>query len=258
MYLRLAFAVAAHLEPEILLVDEVLAVGDAAFQKRCLGKMTEVAGEGRTVIFVSHNLDAIRRLCSHAVLLQNGGVTAFGDTSSVVAQYLSMDYQRPIPGKRIELPKAARTGTGAARFTAVSFGNGGATRDGLPYSDGPLELLLEIESDAARQVRSLAVFLTDQYGTKVLNADTLHLGRTVSLRTGLNTIRLRIAAVHLTPGFYRIGLWIADPVQAQASSSGAYDYVECAFEIEVTRPKSTTEAGAGALVTCNFIVEELR
>ena len=88
MYLRLAFAVAAHLEPEILLVDEVLAVGDASFQKRCLGKMNDVAREGRTVIFVSHNLQAIQRLCSHAVMLEAGQVAAFGDTSTVVGQYL--------------------------------------------------------------------------------------------------------------------------------------------------------------------------
>src|SRR5690606_18299216 len=75
MYLRLAFAVAAHLEPDILLVDEVLAVGDAEFQKKCLGKMSDVAGEGRTVLFVSHNMAAVEHLCSRAVLLEEGRVT---------------------------------------------------------------------------------------------------------------------------------------------------------------------------------------
>ena len=98
MYLRLAFAVAAHLEPEILLVDEVLAVGDAAFQKKCLGKMDDVAASGRTVLFVSHNLQAIQRLCSHALMLEGGQVAAFGDTSTVVGHYLSRDYLRPAPG----------------------------------------------------------------------------------------------------------------------------------------------------------------
>ena len=78
MYVRLAFAVAAHLEPEILLVDEVLAVGDAAFQKKCLGKMDDVAGEGRTVLFVSHNLSAVQRLCRSAVLLSRGEVGRTG------------------------------------------------------------------------------------------------------------------------------------------------------------------------------------
>jgi lipopolysaccharide transport system ATP-binding protein len=89
MYVRLAFAVAAHLEPEILLVDEVLAVGDAAFQKKCLGKMHSVATEGRTVILVSHNMAAIARLCSSAMWLEQGRLHALGETNRVIADYLA-------------------------------------------------------------------------------------------------------------------------------------------------------------------------
>jgi|CXWL01.1.fsa_nt_gi lipopolysaccharide transport system ATP-binding protein len=89
MYLRLAFAVAAHLEPEILLIDEVLAVGDAGFQKKCLGKMGNVAKEGRTVLFVSHNLGAITQLCGTAVQLEKGRLKRVGPASEVVAAYLS-------------------------------------------------------------------------------------------------------------------------------------------------------------------------
>ena len=88
MQLRLAFAVAAHLEPEILIVDEVLAVGDAEFQKKCLGKMGEVSRSGRTVLFVSHNLEQIKRLCSRSILLDKGRILGFDDTPNVVATYL--------------------------------------------------------------------------------------------------------------------------------------------------------------------------
>jgi lipopolysaccharide transport system ATP-binding protein len=88
MYVRLAFAVAAHLEPEILIVDEVLAVGDAEFQQKCIRKMKDVAGHGRTVLFVSHNMMAIRRLCTHGVLLSHGAVAACGDIASIVDTYL--------------------------------------------------------------------------------------------------------------------------------------------------------------------------
>lgn len=88
MYTRLAFAVAANLEPEILIVDEVLAVGDAAFQKKCLGKMEEVASAGRTVLFVSHNMGAVSKLCSEVMLLQNGKVRGRGEPSDIVGQYL--------------------------------------------------------------------------------------------------------------------------------------------------------------------------
>src|SRR5205823_2270454 len=89
MYIRLAFAVAAHLEPEILLVDEVLAVGDAAFQKKCLGKMGDVAKEGRTVLFVSHNVPAIQSLCTRAIVLHGGHIAHDGETEEVVRQYLN-------------------------------------------------------------------------------------------------------------------------------------------------------------------------
>jgi lipopolysaccharide transport system ATP-binding protein len=89
MYVRLAFAVAAHLNPEILIVDEVLAVGDAAFQKKCLGKMGEVAQGGRTVLFVSHNMTAVSSLCSRAILLERGSVVLDADAGSVVSRYLS-------------------------------------------------------------------------------------------------------------------------------------------------------------------------
>ncbi|MEQ1885612.1 MAG: ABC transporter ATP-binding protein [Bryobacteraceae bacterium] len=89
MYMRLAFAVAAHLEPEILIVDEVLAVGDAAFQKKCLGKMDDVAKHGRTVLFVSHNMTAVESLCSKCVLLSQGSVQMIGDTREVVYRHLS-------------------------------------------------------------------------------------------------------------------------------------------------------------------------
>jgi lipopolysaccharide transport system ATP-binding protein len=91
MYMRLAFAVAAHLDPEILIVDEVLAVGDAAFQKKCLGKMGDVAEEGRTVLFVSHNMSAIARLCDRALLVDHGRIVEQGNTQNVIEKYLSRE-----------------------------------------------------------------------------------------------------------------------------------------------------------------------
>ncbi|KJD34537.1 ABC transporter [Tamlana nanhaiensis] len=95
MYVRLAFAVAAHLEPDILIVDEVLAVGDADFQKKCLGKMNEASSKsGRTVIFVSHNLQAINNLCASTIWLEKGNLKAFGNTKTVINSYLSTVHQK--------------------------------------------------------------------------------------------------------------------------------------------------------------------
>jgi lipopolysaccharide transport system ATP-binding protein len=92
MYVRLAFSVAAHLEPEIMLVDEVLAVGDAEFQRRCLGRMEEFGGTGRTVLFVSHNMQAIAQLCDRVILMERGGIALDGPSNEVVAQYLQMGH----------------------------------------------------------------------------------------------------------------------------------------------------------------------
>jgi len=117
MYVRLAFAVAAHLEPEILLVDEVLAVGDAAFQKKCLGKMSQVAGEGRTVLFVSHNMDAVRKLCSHAILLDNGRREAAGSADWVISEYLTRGGTSLSPV--ISLPPGSEDAPGAATTLRV-------------------------------------------------------------------------------------------------------------------------------------------
>src|SRR5690349_6651314 len=90
MYVRLAFAVAAHLEPEVLIIDEVLAVGDANFQKKCLGRMNEVAHEGRTVLFASHNTGAVAELCTRAVLIERGEKLADGPTGDVLTAYSSL------------------------------------------------------------------------------------------------------------------------------------------------------------------------
>ena len=100
MYVRLAFAVAAHLEPEILIVDEVLAVGDASFQKKCLGKMQEVSGrDGRTVLFVSHNMTAVQSLCSRGILMKNGQTAFIGNIEECVRQYLTAGGQIPTEAK---------------------------------------------------------------------------------------------------------------------------------------------------------------
>jgi len=119
MYVRLAFAVAAHLEPEILLVDEVLAVGDVAFQKKCLGKMGDVAKEGRTVLFVSHNMGAIQALCSRAILLQTGRIACEGSVDLITSSYLT-SIQQVTEGQSLE-NRCDREGGTLFRFKSIEF-----------------------------------------------------------------------------------------------------------------------------------------
>src|SRR5258706_10564604 len=117
MYMRLAFAVAAHLEPEILLVDEVLAVGDASFQKKCLGKISDVARSGRTVLFVSHNMGAVTSLCNRCLLLENGKLVQDGPSAEVAATYQSSLHKTVVD--TTDLSGIPRLSSGKAKFTSV-------------------------------------------------------------------------------------------------------------------------------------------
>lgn len=121
MYVRLAFAVAAHLEPDILIIDEVLAVGDAEFQKKCLGKMQNVSGEGRTVLFVSHNMQAVRTLCPRSLLLVNGHSKMNGPTNEVASRYLESTPSQEIDGLTAVNDARLRRGSGEARFVSISI-----------------------------------------------------------------------------------------------------------------------------------------
>jgi lipopolysaccharide transport system ATP-binding protein len=132
MYMRLAFAVAAHLEPEILLIDEVLAVGDVAFQKKCLGKMGDVANEGRTVLFVSHNMTAVQSLCKTAFQLESGRVLSWGDARSVVGRYLTeADRTKP----KVTWPVESAPGDENFSLTSVRvYGESARTAGPFPSS----------------------------------------------------------------------------------------------------------------------------
>jgi lipopolysaccharide transport system ATP-binding protein len=254
MYMRLAFAVAAHLEPEILIVDEVLAVGDAAFQRKCLGRMDQVAYGGRTVLFVSHNLDAIRRLCRRTLLLHQGTVEALGPTPDVLARYLARAERVGGPDDWVELGGVPRSGSGVARFTALRYTSRDEAFAGHPYPNGPLVLEAVVDSSAELTVDSMAVSLSSAGGTMLLNADIMALGQEVRLRPGRNLVRFELDAVPLTPGTYACGLWLGP------SRGAAIDHVDEACWIEVvdaTSPGLGTTPSVNGLVACRFRFDQL-
>ncbi|WP_414584596.1 ABC transporter ATP-binding protein [Scytonema sp. PCC 10023] len=231
MYVRLAFAVAAHLEPEILIVDEVLAVGDAQFQKKCLGKMQEVSkDQGRTVLFVSHNMDAIQRLCSQCVMLERGRVTAQGDTHSIVMRYMSNNSTiQASPNEWIDVSQVnRRIVSREAHLVAVQYSSVNEAVAFQPYSNGALEFLLAIESDSVRAIGSIAVTIYDKFGTKLVNADSLSLGEIITLEKGKNIVKIRIKKLYLNSGIYIVGWWVSDPLIGTV-----FDFAESAFEIQV-------------------------
>jgi lipopolysaccharide transport system ATP-binding protein len=255
MYMRLAFAVAAHLEPEVLVVDEVLAVGDAEFQKKCLGRMSEVSREGRTVLFVSHNMHAIQRLCTRCLLLEKGRAVAMGPTAPIVTRYLSSGAGESVANDWIPLGEIRRTGSGAARYVAVKLSSLDEAHGFQPFQEGPLVISLAIESRIRPSVVGMAISVYDQQGTHLINADSDTLGEEVLLPEGWSVWQFSIKKLYLKPGIYVLGLWLADRM------GDVYDRVEAALQFEVVElvePRVGVRLNPryDGVVTCRFELEQ--
>ncbi len=248
MYVRLAFSVAAHLEPEILLIDEVLAVGDVGFQKKSLGKMENVSQQGRTVIFVSHNMNALQRLCPYSILLSHGQVVTQDKTSKVIEQYLSaVSSESSGPNQWISLANQRHDGTGKVQFKSVLYRSDNSSLRYYPYTDGSLDINLTLTAKSACSVGSVAVIIFDRYGTKLINADTLSFGQSIDLQEGTNRLNLRMEQLHLNPGMYTIGLWVADP------PGEIHDYIPSAALLEVAETeKENIRVQADGLIPVKF------
>jgi lipopolysaccharide transport system ATP-binding protein len=202
MYMRLAFAVAAHLEPEILLVDEVLAVGDAAFQKKCLGKMGEVAKEGRTVLFVSHNLTAVKSLCRRAVWLDCGALVKVGQVDEVVGNYLQKGV-RSI-SERVWADVATAPGNEMVRLHRISIVPVGLDLEQSITVETPLELKAVFWNQVPGTVLNFSVVLYSLEGVAIFNTGSS--GHTFP--GGLASGSFRIPGNFLNDGTYTVRLLI--------------------------------------------------
>ena len=218
MYVRLAFAVAAHLQPEILLVDEVLAVGDVEFQRKCLGKMQEVSEAGRTVVFVSHNMAAVQRLCSRAFVIDHGRIIAEGTAAEAVAAYLDRASPDQQEGVSMIGDTAERfEGSGIARLRKIVMTN----LEGQPTSSVRLgegfrvTMTYEAFEPIDEAIIELGISTTDgQRFATVQSTD--HGGAPVRLVQGLNEITAELA-VTLLPGEFALeaALHRADGISAE-------------------------------------------
>ena len=208
MTVRLAFAVAAHLEPEILIIDEVLAVGDVSFQRKCIGKMDEVASMGRTILFVSHNLDSIRRICNRGILMQKGNITVQGTSVDAVESYLESEYAKA-QNKTIVLGEESNDGFDILRIDIV--GSDGRRLQQLKTWD---EVTFRIRFRSPVKLTTGSVVL--QIST--MNGTVIHLCSTqpdqqleVIFKAGENVIDCYFPRLLLAAGKYRIGAGLALP-----------------------------------------------
>lgn len=198
MYVRLGFAVAAHLEPDILIVDEILSVGDLAFQQKCLGRMGEVASSGRTVLFVSHNLAAVTAFCPMAMYLREGELVTLGPTGQVIDRYID-DVQATA---RVDVrDREDRQGDGRLRFTEVRIGTGSSVKAG---DDCEISLSYEGEPGPAAVRVSLAVFgaLVEPIFHCINDAT----GDAIDELEEAGTFTCTIPRLPLSPGHYTISI----------------------------------------------------
>jgi lipopolysaccharide transport system ATP-binding protein len=223
MYVRLAFAVAAHLEPEILIVDEVLAVGDAPFQKKCLGKMRDVAGRGRTVLFVSHNSTAVQSLCSEAVWIQAGGIERKGPVDAVLEAYLQsvMDLSATPLSDRTD-----RGGSGDVRFTGIALESPEGSPSSLVMSGAPCTIRFEYAGTRAMREPILRMTILSRIGQPMIHLNTTFHPVKLNELPAQGTVRCRVERLPLTTGAYRVDASIFD-------ETGLLDYVPSVMAFEV-------------------------
>jgi lipopolysaccharide transport system ATP-binding protein len=225
MYVRLAFAVAAHLEPEILIVDEVLAVGDAQFQKKCLGKMQDVASGGRTVLFVSHNMAAIQQLCNRAVLLRSGSIAKDGQCPEVALDYLA-DATASSNGYADLSTHPARSQSCKPVITEILMRNSGGEPTSSVFPQEKIAIEITIQSKEQIKQPRAALAIEDSFGRRLMTmasyfnqAELPHLQNKSILRCECNSLLLG-------PGRYLLSVSIA------TKKNGLIDSVDGAFWFE--------------------------
>jgi lipopolysaccharide transport system ATP-binding protein len=211
MYVRLAFAVAAHLESEILIVDEVLAVGDSEFQKKCLGKMDSVSkGEGRTVLFVSHNLASISALCNRILVLNNGAVNFIGNLQEGINVYSNL-FTSSLPKiNEMNLGDCKRFGNGRVRFKSFNITN---VKGHSIFQTGD-NLFLEIFLEAFDDIKDFTVtaVICDKLGLRILEMNNRIKGILLEVSCGdLLSIKFNVSNLLLAPGEYLFSLWAGLP-----------------------------------------------
>lgn len=248
MYLRLAFSVAAHLEPEILVVDEVLAVGDAAFQAKCMGKMSDVSQHGRTVLLVSHNMGAITKLCTRCLLLQKGRLVEAGDARAVVGRYLEAE---DTGGAARDLTTLDRRGKGDVRFTGMAFEDDTGREVDVATSGEGLTVRLQYEATNGKELFNSRVSFTVYDGMEqylfVCSTEQLVAGRVDLPPAG--TIACHIPRLPLTSGSYFLSpfMEVNHEVQDWIQQGVRFDVVDGDFHPGL-RQYPVGHAGRGVLV----------
>jgi lipopolysaccharide transport system ATP-binding protein len=229
MYVRLAFAVAAHMEPEILLVDEVLAVGDVAFQKKCLGKMGQVAGEGRTVLFVSHDMVAVRSLCKDVFLIESGKIIAAGSANEVISRYIISANPQEKDDYVIRANTGNREGNGRVVFREwwildEVFGKGRKARS---CQSCTFRMVYESASDKPLSNASVTITIKNNFGQPVLTGATWFTDSDFRSIPPYGIFSCHFKMLPLAPGTYIIHLYcnVQNEASDRITNAGTFEVI---------------------------------
>jgi lipopolysaccharide transport system ATP-binding protein len=211
MYLRLAFAVAAHLEPEILIVDEVLAVGDSTFQKKCLGKIGEVAQDGRTVLFVSHNMTAIESLCGKCLLLQSGLLKQYSSSEAVIARYLT-EGLKPHEASVSLKDHASRTPTSMPVMEHLRLISPDCDLPGVVRMGDRFVIEVSFDSQGTRFQPVLGIVVKSSIGAPLFTTNNRFIPTKTEEPLARGVVRIKYESLPLMPGTYLLDLYFGDTV----------------------------------------------
>ena len=245
MYVRLAFAIAAHLEPDVLILDEVLAVGDATFQRKCIDRMTELARQGRTILFVTHNMQLVPRLCDRAVHLSKGQVQEIGPSDLVTQHYLDRILEDSRGGDLRDKP---RSGDGRARFVRAEAYDAHNEPVSAHVCGNDLTIRLEIETAETLPSVAVRVALQTLHGTRIVTAWTRESDLPLTLTPGTHKLAVTLANVAIRPGqTFLVNLNLTN------DSATVIDQVESAIVLDVVgddrTEKLSTNTDQGLWVT---------
>ena len=248
MYVRLAFAVAAHLEPEILIIDEVLAVGDAEFQKRCLGKMKDVATAGRTVIFVSHNMGAIADLCDRVVILKHGQVYKMGSTEEMINEYINHTLHVNLKDSKTLQDTSLRRGSGELRIIDVKLHNMDNAVQTEFEVEEPIKINVRCEINSPVNEAFFMMALRSSISREIVSSTVKHDISSLCQNQSTFNFEMTLSPMQLNEGIYELYYWLGS-----SQNENPYDVLDnLTTPLKIKRNNNSTKFSGYSLLNSNI------
>jgi len=249
MYMRLAFSIAAHLDPDILIVDEVLAVGDIEFQEKCIGKMDQIAKkEGKTVLFVSHNLDAIRKLCHRCIFVNQGELVFDGQVSEALDKYHNLHESIDLESEG-GISKLGRRGSGTIKFTSISILNSQGKKSNFFNLNDKIRFKIKYSILNTVQGLNLIIYFYSTKAEKVVLSEIRQEINPDKIKKGSKgEFIIDVSLTNILPGEYNLQFWLGDRAALKQNHPIHYDYIDKLYRPIMIHDPENTDLGSGIIL----------